>query len=58
MTSPCEFSDYPWEHILPASAFIMSVDQVCHYIEDARNIGLVGFASDGAPLVKVYEAVC
>ena len=53
MTSPCEFYDYPWEHILPASAFIMSVDQVCHYIEDARNIGLVGFASDGAPLVKV-----
>ena len=58
MTSPCEFYDMPWEHILPASAFIMSVDQVCHYIEDGRNIGLVGFSSDGAPLVKVYEAVC
>ena len=31
----------------------MTVDQVCHYIEDARNIGLHGFTAAGAALVKV-----
>ena len=53
MTSPCEFTSMSWELILPASAGIMTVDQVCHYIEDARNIGFHGWSSAGAALVKV-----
>ena len=54
MTSPCEFTSMSWELILPASAGIMTVDQVCHYIEDARNIAFHGWSSDGAPLVKCW----
>jgi len=53
MTSPCEFTPMPWELILPASAGIMTVDQVCHYIEDARNISFHGWSAAGAALVKV-----
>ena len=53
MTSPCEFTSMSWELILPASAGIMTVDQVCHYIEDARNIGFHGWTAAGAALVKV-----
>jgi hypothetical protein len=53
MTSPCEFTSMSWELILPASGGIMTVDQVCHYIEDARNIGFHGWTSAGAALVKV-----
>ena len=53
MTSPCEFTSMSWELILPASGGIMTVDQVCHYIEDARNIAFHGWTSAGAALVKV-----
>ena len=50
----CDFTTMPFENIIPAEAVIMTVDQVCHCIEDARTIGFHGWASDGAPIFKYW----
>ena len=54
-SSSCDFTAMSWDHILPVEAGgIMTVEQICHFIEDARNIGFHGWTSDGAPLVKCW----
>ena len=50
----CDFTTMPFENIIPAEAVIMTVDQVCQCMEDARNIGFHGWASDGAPMFKYW----
>lgn len=55
-SSPCFFTPMSWDHILPAAAEaqIMTVEQICRYIEDGRNIGFCGWSTDGVPLLKCW----